>query len=68
MLVYIGSGNGLSSIQCQTIIWTNGDKLCTEPLGTNISEILIKIQYNEFYSRKYTGKCILQNVVHFVQA
>ena len=42
--VIIGSGNGLSPIRRQTITWTNADSLSIEPLGTNFSEILIKIQ------------------------
>ena len=35
--------NGLSPGRCQTIIWTNAGILLIGPLGTNLSEILIKI-------------------------
>ena len=40
----IGSDNGLSPIRCQAIIYTNAGLLLIGPLGTNFSEILIKIQ------------------------
>ena len=40
----IGPNNGLSPIQCQAIIWTNARLLSIGPLGTNFSEILIKIK------------------------
>ena len=39
----IGSDNGLSPGRCQAIIWTNAGILLIGPLGTNFSEILIKI-------------------------
>ena len=42
--VNIGSDNGLTPIRCQAIIWTNAGLLSIGPLGTNLSEILIKIQ------------------------
>ena len=38
-----GSDNGLSPGRGQAIIWTNAVILLIEPLGTNFSEILIKI-------------------------
>ena len=38
-----GSDIGLSPIRCQTIIWSNAGILLIGPLGTNFSEILIKI-------------------------
>ena len=41
--VSIGSCNGLSPVRRQTITWTNTDLLSIRPLGTNISEIGIKI-------------------------
>ena len=41
--VSIGSGNGLSPSQRQAIISTNAGFLSIGPLGTNFSEILIKI-------------------------
>ena len=39
----IGSDNGLSPGRRQAIIWTNAGILLIVPLGTNFSEILIKI-------------------------
>ena len=42
-LTFISSDNGLSSGQCQAIIWTNAGILLIGPLGTNFSEILIEI-------------------------
>ena len=41
--VSIGSGNGLSAVQCQAITWTNADLLSMGRLGTNFSETQIKI-------------------------
>ena len=43
-LTIIGSDNGLSPELRQVIIWTNAGILLIAPLGTNFSEILIKIQ------------------------
>ena len=52
MRQWIGSAlvqiNGLSPIRCQTIILTNAGLLSIGPLGTNFSEILIKIQNFSF--------------------
>ena len=42
-LTIIGSDNGLSPDQCQAIIWNKAGILLSGPLGTNFSEILIKI-------------------------
>ena len=42
--VSIGSDNGLLPIQRQAIILANAGLLLIRPLGTNFSEILIKIQ------------------------
>ena len=42
-LTIIGSDNGLSPGRCQAIIRTNARILLIRPLGTNFSEILIKI-------------------------
>ena len=42
------SDNGLSPIRHQAIIWTNAGLLSIGPLGTNFSEILIKIQNFSF--------------------
>ena len=41
--VSIGSGNGLSPLWPQAIFWNNADLLSIGPLGTNLSEIQIKI-------------------------
>ena len=46
--VSIGSDNGLSPIRRQDIILTNAGLLSIGPLGTNFSEVLIKIQYFSF--------------------
>ena len=42
-LTIIGSDNGFSPGQRQAIIWTNAGIFLIRPLGTNFSEILIKI-------------------------
>ena len=42
--VSIGSGNGLSPVRRQAITWTNAGLLSFGPLGTNFSEMRIKIQ------------------------
>ena len=42
-LTIIGSDNGLSPGQGQAIIWTNAGILLIGPLGTNFSEISIKV-------------------------
>ena len=57
----IGSDNGLSPGRRQAIIWTNDGILLTEPLGTNFSEIFIKLI--NFHPRK-----CLWNGVQFVSA
>ena len=43
-LTTIGSDNGLSPGRRQAIIWTNAGILLIGPLGTNFSEILIRIK------------------------
>ena len=47
-LTIIGSDNGLSPGRRQAIIWTNAGILLIGPLGTNFSEILIRIQTFSF--------------------
>ena len=47
-LTIIGSDNGLSPGRHQAIIWTNARILLIGPLGTNFSEILIKIHTFSF--------------------
>ena len=47
-LTIIGSDNGLSPGRRQAIIWTNDGMLLIGTLGTNFSEIRIKIQNFSF--------------------
>ena len=47
-LSIIGSDNGLSPGRRQAIIWTNAGILLIGPLGTNFSEIAIKIHIFSF--------------------
>ena len=47
-LAIIGSDNGLSPGKRQAIIWTNDGILLIGPLGTNSSEIVIKIDTFSF--------------------
>ena len=47
-LTITGSDNGLSPGRHQAIIWTNAGLLFMEPLGTNLSEILIEIDTPSF--------------------
>ena len=47
-LTILGSDNGLSPGRRQAIIWTNAGILLIGPLGTNFSEILIKIHMLSF--------------------
>ena len=42
--VIIGSDNGLSPVIHQAIIWTSAGILSIEALGTNFSEIWIKLK------------------------
>ena len=56
----IGSDNGLSPIQRQAIIWTNAWLLSIGPLGTNFSEIWIKIQnftFKKMHLKTFSVKC-----------
>ena len=66
----IGSDNGLSPGRRQAIIWTNVGILSIESLGTNISEILIKIRAFSFKkmhlkmsSGKWRPSCLGLNVL-----
>ena len=65
-LTILGSDNGLSPGRRQAIIWTNAGILSIGPLGTNFSEILIKL--HAFYARKCVWKCRLGNGGHLVSA
>ena len=47
-LTIISSDNGLLPGRRQTVFWTNAGKLLIGPLGTNFSEILIKIHKFSF--------------------
>ena len=58
-LATTGSVNGLSSGRRQAIIWTNAGILLIAPLGTNFSEILIKIyafSFNTMRLKMSSGK------------
>ena len=66
----IGSDNGLSPGWRQAIIWTNAGLLLIETLGTNFSEILIKIWIFSFKkmglkvsSAKWRPFCLCLNVL-----
>ena len=59
-LTTIGSDNGLSPRRRQAIIWTNAGILLFGPLGTNFSEILIKIHpfsFRKIHLKMSSGKC-----------
>ena len=63
----VDSGNGLSPVRRQAIIWTNAGILLIEPLGINFSEILLK-KIKQFHSEKCVWKCslaILPQCVNF---
>ena len=71
ILMRIGSDNDLLPGQCQAIIWTNARILLTEPVGTNFSEILIRIQALSFKkmhlkmsSAKWHPFCLSLNVLN----
>ena len=52
-LTIIGSDNGLSPGRRQAIIWSNAGILLNGPLGTNWSEILIKIETFPFKKKAF---------------
>ena len=69
-LTIIGSDNGLSPGRRQAIIWTNAAILLIGPIGTNFSEILIKIItfiFKKMSSKLSSGKrrpsCLGLNVL-----
>ena len=73
-LTIIGSDNGLSPGRRQAIIWTNAGILLIRPLGTNFSEILIRIQTFSFKkmhlkmsSAKWHPFCLGLNVLRSFQ-
>ena len=58
-LTIIGSDNGLSPGWRQVIIWTNAEILLNGCLGTNFSEILIKIftlSFRKMHLKMLSGK------------
>ena len=65
----IGPDNSLSPDRCQAIIWTNAGILLTGPLGTNFSDISIKIHKLSFkkmhleMSVKWRPFCLGLNVL-----
>ena len=65
-IVINGLGNGLVPHRHQSTTQTNDDILWIWPLGTNFSEILIKIYTSSF--KKMHLKMTSANVSHFVQA
>ena len=59
-LTIIGSDNGLSPDRRQAIIWTDDGILSIGPLGTNFSEILIRIHTfssREMHMKMSSAKC-----------
>ena len=59
-LTIIGSDNSLSPRRHQAIIWINDGILLIGPLGTNFSEILIKIHtvsFKKMHLKMSSGKC-----------
>ena len=70
-LTTIGSDNGLSCGRCQAIIWINAAILSIWSLGTNFSDILIKIHIFSFkkmhlkmLSWKWRSFCLSLNVLN----
>ena len=69
-IIIIGSIDGLSPGRCQAIIWNIVEILLIGPLGTNFSEILIKIHifsfkkiYLKMSSAKWQPICLCLNVL-----
>ena len=69
-LTTIGSDNGLSPGRRQAIIWSNAVILLIGPLGTNFSDILVKIKsfsFKKMRSKVSSGKrrpsCLGLNVL-----
>ena len=70
-LTIIGSDNGLSPGRRQAIIWTNAGIILFGPLGTNVSEIVIKVQtfsFKKMHFKMSPGKwrpsCLDPNVLN----
>ena len=62
-IILIGSNNGLSTVRCQAIIWTNAGIFLIETWGMNFSEILTEIN---IHSRKCISNCLLPNGIYFI--
>ena len=62
-LTIIASDNGLSPGRRQAIIWTNDGLLWIRTLGTNLSEILSKIDTLKMWSAKWRQFCFGINVL-----
>ena len=74
-LTIVGSDNGLSPGRRQAIIWTNAGILLIGPLGTNFSEILIKIHifsltkmHLKMLSTKWRPFCLGLNVLNILHS
>ena len=67
-LTIMGSDNGFLPSQCQAIIWPNDRMLLVGPLGTNFSEILIKILTVSFnaFERVVCGMTAILSQPHCV--
>ena len=72
-LIIIGSDNGLSPGQLQTIIWTNTGILLIGLLGTNFSEIFVEIytfstkkMHLKMLSGKWRPFCLSFNVLNMI--
>ena len=71
-LSIIGSDNGLPPGRHQAIIWTNAVLLSIGPLGTNVSQIILKIQtfsFKNLHLKMSSGKwrpfCLGFNVLSY---
>ena len=62
-LAIVSSNNGLLPIWCQIIIWTDDGLVSTGPLRTNLSEILIKLQWLSY--KKWFGNvfCKMETIL-----
>ena len=61
--VSIGSVKGLSPIRCQGNIYTNARLLSIGPLGTNFSDIIIKMQnfsFTQMHLQMWSGGYVVQ--------
>ena len=56
---------GIRNWRNQTIIQSNGDDMCIEPLGTNFSEVQIKMQKFSFKKNAYENTTSRMLVIFF---